>query len=61
MGLAITRGRLESLYGLKQSLTLRNLKTGGVEARVTMPFNASDATTKEPGKGAYVEFQNAHS
>jgi two-component system, LytTR family, sensor kinase len=38
MGLAITRGRLESLYGPQQSLVLRNLPTGGVEARITMPF-----------------------
>jgi LytS/YehU family sensor histidine kinase len=38
MGLSITRGRLESLYGPQQSLVLRNLPTGGVEARITMPF-----------------------
>lgn len=37
-GLAITRGRLESLYGVNQSLALRNLPAGGVEARITMPF-----------------------
>jgi two-component system LytT family sensor kinase len=38
MGLSITRGRLESLYGSLQSLILRNLPSGGVEARITMPF-----------------------
>jgi two-component system, LytTR family, sensor kinase len=54
MGLAITRGRLESLYGSKQSLTLRNMQTGGVEARITMPFN-----TVEQPRGEYVEFQSA--
>jgi two-component system LytT family sensor kinase len=38
MGLSITRGRLESLYGPQQSLVLRNLPSGGVEARITMPL-----------------------
>lgn len=38
MGLTITRGRLESLYGAQQSLTLKNVQTGGVEARITMPL-----------------------
>jgi two-component system, LytTR family, sensor kinase len=38
MGLAITRGRLESLYGEHQSLVLRDVATGGAEARITMPF-----------------------
>ncbi len=38
MGLAITRGRLESLYGERQSLELRGLQTGGVEVRVTMAY-----------------------
>ena len=38
MGLTITRGRLESLYGAQQSLALKNLQTGGVEARITMPY-----------------------
>jgi two-component system, LytTR family, sensor kinase len=37
-GLAITRGRLESLYGPDQSLVLRDLPAGGAEARITMPF-----------------------
>jgi two-component system LytT family sensor kinase len=38
MGLSITRGRLETLYGPQQSLILRNLPSGGAEARITMPF-----------------------
>ncbi len=38
MGLSITRGRLESLYGPRQSLLLRNLPAGGAEARITLPF-----------------------
>jgi signal transduction histidine kinase len=38
MGLAITRGRLESLYGEKQSLVLRDVQTGGAEVRITLPF-----------------------
>lgn len=38
MGLGITRGRLESLYGPHQSLVVRNLPAGGVEARIAMPF-----------------------
>jgi len=39
MGLAITRGRLESLYGEKQSLLLRDVQTGGAEVRITLPFH----------------------
>ncbi len=46
-GLAITRGRLESLYGPHQSLLLRNLPTGGVEARITMPFRMQPGNTEE--------------
>jgi two-component sensor histidine kinase len=41
MGLSITRGRLLSLYGPRQSLVLRNLPTGGAEARITLPFRIS--------------------
>ena len=41
-GLAITRGRLESLYGRDQSLVLRDLPTGGAEARITMPFRSQE-------------------
>jgi two-component system LytT family sensor kinase len=38
LGLAATRGRLERLYGHAQSLVLRNLRSGGVEACIVMPF-----------------------
>lgn len=38
LGLATTRGRLERLYGNNQSLILRNVKSGGVEARILLPF-----------------------
>ena len=38
MGLGITRGRLESLYGSHQSLILRGLPAGGAEARITLPI-----------------------
>jgi len=47
LGLANTRGRLESLYGPDQSLALRNLPAGGVEARITMPFRTQAATSQE--------------
>jgi sensor histidine kinase YesM len=46
-GLSITRGRLESLYGLKQSLGIRNLPAGGVEARITLPFRTAAETPQE--------------
>ena len=46
-GLSITRGRLESLYGLKQSLGIRNLPAGGVEARITHPFRTAAETPQE--------------
>ena len=44
LGLTITRGRLESLYGPNQSLVLRNLPSGGAEARITLPFKAAPST-----------------
>jgi LytS/YehU family sensor histidine kinase len=47
MGLRITRGRMESLYGAHQSLVLRNLVEGGVEARVTIPFHTGPVRTEE--------------
>jgi signal transduction histidine kinase len=56
MGLAITRGRLESLYGTHQSLVVRNLPAGGVEARLTMPFRTQEPLTEE--KGADAELQS---
>jgi signal transduction histidine kinase len=57
MGLAITRGRLESLYGPHQSLVVRNLPAGGVEARITMPFRTQAIQT---GDGTHAEFQSTH-
>lgn len=60
MGLSITRGRLETLYGPKQSLALRNLPTGGVEARITMPFRTpanSRGNGSEGGVEDHVELQ----
>ena len=55
MGLGITRGRLESLYGPHQSLVLRNLPAGGAEARITMPFRAQTIST---GSEADAELQS---
>jgi two-component sensor histidine kinase len=45
MGLGITRGRLESLYGERQSLVVRNLPEGGVEVRITIPFHTEAKST----------------
>jgi two-component sensor histidine kinase len=47
MGLAITKGRLESLYGDRQSLVLRNVQTGGAEVRITLPFRRQAEATEE--------------
>jgi two-component system LytT family sensor kinase len=55
MGLAITRGRLESLYGPNQSLVLRNVPGGGVEVRITLPFR-TETTSNEKD---HVELQSA--
>jgi two-component sensor histidine kinase len=57
MGLGITRGRLESLYGPHQSLVLRNLPAGGVEARITMPLRRQVSST---GSGKHAELQSAN-
>lgn len=43
IGLGATRGRLERLYGNEQSLLLRNVRGGGVEALIAIPF------TVDPG------------
>jgi LytS/YehU family sensor histidine kinase len=59
MGLGITRGRLESLYGLQQSLVVRNLPAGGVEARITMPFRAQTIASISPESGNNAELQSA--
>lgn len=45
LGLATTRGRLEKLYGHNQTLILRNVKSGGVEARILIPFFLEPAMT----------------
>jgi two-component system, LytTR family, sensor kinase len=55
LGLPITRGRLESLYGARQSLVLRNLPAGGVEARITLPFRIC---TRLEGSEDHVELQS---
>jgi signal transduction histidine kinase len=62
-GLAITRGRLESLYGSRQSLGIRNLPAGGVEARITLPFRMSTDAPREPGseEGENAELQGTNS
>ncbi len=62
-GLAITRGRLESLYGSRQSLGIRNLPAGGVEARITLPFRMSIDAPREPGSegGENAELQGINS
>ncbi|HVW86903.1 MAG TPA: histidine kinase [Bryobacteraceae bacterium] len=57
MGLAITRGRLESLYGPQQSLVLRNLPHGGAEARIILPFREQAATNQQQEKD-HVELQS---
>jgi len=63
MGLSITRGRLESLYGPQQSLVLRNLPSGGAEARITMPFRIqaenSRIAFKTSQDGDHVELHSA--
>jgi two-component sensor histidine kinase len=55
MGLGITRGRLESLYGQQQSLVVRNLPMGGVEARITLPFREQTLST---GSETHAELQS---
>ena len=59
MGLGITRGRLESLYGPQQSLVLRNLPAGGVEARITLPFRVRQPAINPNRSGDHVELQSA--
>jgi hypothetical protein len=54
-GLAITRGRLATLYGPRQSLVLRNLAEGGVEAAITLPFGTEARTNIENN---HVELQS---
>lgn len=47
MGLTITRGRLETLYGTNQSLVLRGMQTGGTEVRITLPFRLNQSGEKQ--------------
>ena len=47
VGLSTVRGRLDRLYGRAQSLTLRNLPSGGVEARIILPFTLSETQSTE--------------
>ena len=54
MGLAITRGRLESLYGPHQSLVLKNRPSGGVEVRITLPFRTNTTNDEKD----HVELQS---
>lgn len=62
-GLAITRGRLESLYGQQQALVLRDLQTGGAEARITIPFRTHIESTdaERTGEGEHAELQGTNS
>jgi LytS/YehU family sensor histidine kinase len=57
MGLTITRGRLATLYGPNQSLVLRNVPLGGVEARITLPFRENTGNYDEKD---HVELQSTH-
>ncbi len=59
-GLAITRGRLESLYGARQSFGIRNLPAGGVEARITLPFHTeTEAPHSKEKKNAELQGTNS--
>jgi len=62
-GLSITRGRLETLYGSSQSLLLRNVPAGGVEARITLPFRTDSGTgpSKRTEERENAELQGANS
>ncbi len=57
MGLEITRGRLQSLYGPHQSLVLTNRPGGGVEARLTLPLRMGAGAAEET-ENEHVEVQN---
>jgi hypothetical protein len=46
VGLRATRGRLERLYGSRQSLVLRRRPEGGVEAEVLLPYQEAPARTE---------------
>jgi signal transduction histidine kinase len=52
LGLVATRERLQTLYGSDQSIDIRNLPEGGVEACVRIPFRAESSPVYEvlPGE-----------
>ncbi|HEX4275447.1 MAG TPA: histidine kinase [Bryobacteraceae bacterium] len=58
MGLAITKGRLESLYGERQSLVLREVQTGGAEVRITLPFRRHVDPAQESREGENAALQS---
>ena len=49
VGLRSTRGRLQRLYGARQSLVLRRRTEGGVEAVVILPYQPSTQTREHAG------------
>jgi two-component system LytT family sensor kinase len=59
LGLAITRDRLESLYGARQSLALRDVLTGGTEARITLPYRKHERIEMQSGTVQGEERENA--
>lgn len=44
IGLANTRARLEQLYGVAQSIAIRNRKEGGVAVRLEVPWREGDGS-----------------
>ncbi len=48
LGLRNTRQRLQELYGLQYSATLRELDRGGVCAEIILPYHARIATSNTP-------------
>jgi signal transduction histidine kinase len=52
IGLRNTRARLHHLYGEAQSLALINLPTGGVRARIRLPYRAGKRDLTQTARGA---------
>ncbi len=53
LGLAITRDRLATLYGNRQSLLLLDVPNGGTETRITLPYRLREADERiddKPGE-----------